>query len=99
MWEKVGIIRCGESLGIAKDKLSEWRYILDMDFNNRKGLELKNMLTVAFMITEAALERKGSVGAHYRSDYPHRGENWQRHICINRSVMGPVMNVLTGTKI
>jgi L-aspartate oxidase len=84
MWERVGIIRCGESLNVAKEKLSEWRFILDMDFNTRRGLELKNMLTVAFMITEASLERKGSVGAHYRSDFKERGENWQRHIGVGK---------------
>ncbi|GAB4419202.1 MAG: L-aspartate oxidase [Thermodesulfovibrionales bacterium] len=88
MWERVGIIRCGESLNIAKEKLSGWRFILDVDFNTRRGLELKNMLTVAFMITEAALKRKGSVGAHYRSDFPARGENWQRHIDISKEDKG-----------
>lgn len=84
MWERVGIIRCGESLSIAKARLHEWRYILDMDFNSREGLELKNMLTVANMITEAAIERKGSVGAHYRSDFPERGENWKAHIRVRK---------------
>ncbi len=88
MWEKVGIIRCGVSLNEAMENLSMWRSILDMDFNTRRGLELKNMLTVAFMITEAALERKGSVGAHYRSDYKERGENWQRHIIVVRTPEG-----------
>lgn len=88
MWEKVGIIRCGESLRIAKEKLSEWQYILDMDFNSRRGLELKNMLTVASMITESALARKGSVGAHYRSDFKGRGEHWQRHISVIKTEKG-----------
>ncbi|MFN3480326.1 MAG: L-aspartate oxidase, partial [Thermodesulfovibrionales bacterium] len=84
MWEKVGIIRCGESLGIARERLNEWRYILDMDFNNREGLELKNMLTVANMITEAAIMRKGSVGAHYRSDFPSKEKEWKSHIRITK---------------
>lgn len=88
MWERVGIIRCGESLNDAKKRLSEWRYILEMDFNNRQGLELKNMLTVASMITETALERKESVGAHYRSDCPQRGEDWKRHISIRKDDAG-----------
>lgn len=84
MWEKVGIIRCGESLSIAKARLNEWRYILDMDFNSREGLELKNMLTVAKMISEAAIARKGSVGAHYRSDFPRKDEEWKSHIRITK---------------
>lgn len=84
MWERVGIIRCGESLGIAKARLNEWQYILDMDFNSREGLELKNMLTVANMITEAAIARKGSVGAHYRSDFPEKDENWKAHIRVRK---------------
>lgn len=88
MWDKVGIIRCGESLGIAKERLSDWKSILEIDFNHRQGLELKNMLTVAAMITEAALARKGSVGAHYRSDFPAMGENWQRHISVSKEDTG-----------
>ncbi len=42
------------------------------------------MLTVGMIITEAAFLRKGSVGAHYRSDYPEKDENWQRHIAWNK---------------
>lgn len=80
MWERVGIIRCSESLGNAREKLAEWAFILDKAFYTRRELELKNMLTVAMLITETAFLRKGSVGAHYRSDYPERGEDWQKHI-------------------
>ncbi len=84
MWERVGIIRCGESLGEARKKLAEWSFILDKAFYTRRELELKNMLTVGMIITEAAFLRKGSVGAHYRSDYPEKDENWQRHIAWNK---------------
>ncbi|MDP2167421.1 MAG: L-aspartate oxidase [Thermodesulfovibrionales bacterium] len=82
MWEKVGIIRCKDSLTAAKEKLGEWQYILDKTFATRRELELKNMLQTAALITEAALLREGSVGAHYRTDFPGRGENWQRHIAM-----------------
>jgi L-aspartate oxidase len=84
MWEKVGIIRNGASLTDAYEKLLEWRSILEMDFSSRTEYELKNMLTVALLITEAALRRKGSVGAHYRSDFPELGEDWQKHISLAR---------------
>jgi L-aspartate oxidase len=80
MWEKVGIIRCGESLGYAKKKLSEWSFIQKEIPLTRRELELKNMLIVAQLITESALLRKDSVGAHYRSDFPERDEEWQKHI-------------------
>ncbi len=84
MWDRVGIIRCGESLEEARKKLSEWTFILNKVFYTRRELELKNMLTVAMMITEAASLRKGSVGAHYRSDFPEKGKDWQKHIALAR---------------
>jgi L-aspartate oxidase len=80
MWERAGIIRCEESLLEAKYRLAEWKFILEKNFYTRRELELKNMLGVATIITEAALQRKGSVGAHFRSDCPTKGRNWKRHI-------------------
>ncbi len=44
-----------------------------------------DMVTVASLIIKAALTRKGSVGAHYRSDYKERGEGWQQHLGWNRN--------------
>lgn len=88
MWERVGIIRCGESLNNAKAILTEWRSIPDIGLSSKIGLELKNMLTVALLITESALDRKGSVGAHYRSDYKERGESWQKHLTISKDDSG-----------
>ncbi|HDZ87886.1 MAG TPA: hypothetical protein ENH38_04625, partial [Nitrospirae bacterium] len=41
-------------------------------FMSRRELELKNMLQVAHIITESAMERTCSVGAHYRSDHKQR---------------------------
>jgi len=79
MWEKVGIIRCAESLSVARDTISRWLPSVGGASLKRQELELKNMITVASLITEAAMARRGSVGAHYRSDYPARDENWQQH--------------------
>lgn len=80
MWERVGIIRCEESLSEAKKTLAGWSFIKDRTFMTRRDLELKNMYEVSKLITESAVLRKGSVGAHYRSDYPQTGEGWERHI-------------------
>ncbi|MCI0468491.1 MAG: L-aspartate oxidase [Nitrospirae bacterium] len=88
MWERVGIIRCGISLNEAKTMLLDWRHIIDLDFRTRVGIELKNMLTAAMIITEAAIKREGSIGAHYRSDFKERDENWQRHISLIREDKG-----------
>lgn len=80
MWDKVGIIRCEESLSTAKNSLSKWEPLANEVSIMREEQELKNMLTVSLLITEAASARRGSVGAHYRSDYPLGGEDWSRHI-------------------
>ena len=88
MWERVGIVRCEKSLIEAKAKLDEWLHILDRVVTMRREFELKNMITVAQLITEAARLRQGSVGAHYRSDFPDRGENWHKHIVFRNTESG-----------
>jgi L-aspartate oxidase len=88
MWEKVGIIRCEESLDEAMKNLEEWSFILDKTFRTRRELELKNMLEVSKVITKSAIRRKGSAGAHYRSDYPVKDEGWERHGIINKDKNG-----------
>jgi L-aspartate oxidase len=77
MWSKVGIVRSEESLTEARKEIQN----LKSDFKrNRKCLnhdeyEYRNMLTVAGLIVEAALERKESRGAHSRSDYKLMNED------------------------
>ncbi|NWF75494.1 MAG: L-aspartate oxidase [Nitrospirae bacterium] len=88
MWKRVGIIRCKKSLTEAQKKIEGWSFILKEHFLMRRELELKNMLTVAHLIIKAALLREGSVGAHYRSDFPQRGELSSKHIILrNRESM------------
>jgi L-aspartate oxidase len=84
MWEKVGIIRCEESLGEAHAQLEAWSFIPDNIVATRHENELKNMILVARLITEAARKRKGSVGAHYRSDFPQTGKQWKKHIVLKK---------------
>ncbi|HAM53851.1 MAG TPA: L-aspartate oxidase [Nitrospiraceae bacterium] len=84
MWQKVGIIRCLESLSAARERLSLWLPYVDGICLKRQEQELKNMVTVAYLITEAATARKGSIGAHYRSDFPGHGKDWKRHTLSTR---------------
>lgn len=84
MWDRVGIIRCAESLREARANIAEWSFILQASFHARRELELRNMIEVSKLITEAALLRENSVGAHYRSDYPEKRAGWDRHISLRK---------------
>ncbi len=84
IWDKIGIIRCRESLSAAKNQIREWDALMTADFSSRDELELKNMLTIAHLITDSALLRENSIGAHYRSDFKGKAENWQEHISCNK---------------
>ncbi len=72
MWEKVGIIRCNESLSKARKALEELIPTVSGQYVTKQELELKNMVNTARVITEAAYHRLCSIGAHYRSDYPEK---------------------------
>jgi L-aspartate oxidase len=84
MWNNAGIIRCKKSLLPARDWLKRWEFIIGTSFQNRRESELKNMLTVAYLIIHSALFREGSVGAHFRSDFKQRGEHWKRHTACEK---------------
>jgi L-aspartate oxidase len=64
MTAEVGVIRNGSSLA---DGL---RVIASLETSAARDRRLLNMLTTAKLITAAALTRKESRGAHFRSDYP-----------------------------
>jgi L-aspartate oxidase len=87
MWEKVGIIRCAESLTSAQERLSAWGPVAEGFPRNRIDQEARNMVTVARLITEAALARAGSIGAHFRSDFPDRGRGsaWSAHSILRKN--------------
>ena len=72
MWKNVGIIRDENSLLQA---LSDLKKISEEFGRNRfctsaEEFELRNLLNVALVITNMALRRKESIGAHFRSDSP-----------------------------
>lgn len=86
MWEKVGVIRCGHSLTTAKSVINPiYERVESLFLGEPLAIELKNMVTVGLLITLAALTRKNSVGAHYRTDYKEKLPNWQTHIRLRKS--------------
>ena len=78
-WDKVGIIRNKESLTEAADSLAAWQDLLPQP-TDRPSYELNNLVLTGRLVTEAALLREESRGAHFRSDFPQSSSQWQRHI-------------------
>ncbi|NNE98994.1 MAG: L-aspartate oxidase [Pyrinomonadaceae bacterium] len=72
MWERVGIVRDEGSL---KRALSEFKQISKSSLSNAS----RNFVTLAKLVTEAALWREESRGGHFRSDKPEQIENWAIH--------------------
>jgi len=77
-WEKVGIIRDGKDLTEAADILATWQKSLPQP-TDRPSYELNNLVLTGRLVTEAALLREESRGAHFRSDFPQGSPQWQRH--------------------
>ena len=84
MWDKVGIIRSGKSLKEAAGILATWESLLSQP-SDRPSYELNNLVLCARLVTEAALLRKESRGAHFRTDFPKASPEWQRHIVFRKN--------------
>ena len=70
MWRCAGIIRDEDSLKEGLFELSEIKKELSGKrvFSDFESYEVRNMICASEVIINAALERKESIGAHYRSD-------------------------------
>ena len=83
MWDDVGIIRGKESLTRARDMLAGWQRELPAP-DDRPSHELANLVLAGRLVTEAALIREESRGAHYRTDFPQPRDSWLRHIVFRK---------------
>ncbi len=72
MWQRVGLVREEEGLRTALASLEALRPAPEG--------ETANLLTVARLVTAAALFRRESRGAHYRTDYPEPREEWRHRL-------------------
>ncbi|WP_379163963.1 L-aspartate oxidase [Paenibacillus sp. sgz5001063] len=76
-----GLRRNEEMLLKGLDELKRQLPIFHSALTKREEYEFANMLTCSLLITEAALARHESRGAHYREDYPQRDDaHWQKHL-------------------
>jgi fumarate reductase flavoprotein subunit len=83
MWEKVGIVRDAAGLSAAADELQDMERSLDacpvagtsraFNLTWHDWLNLKSLVAVSRVIAAAAIARRDSRGAHFRSDFPDSG--------------------------
>ena len=79
MWEKVGIERSGDELEEVANTLAAWERVVPRP-SDRPAYDLHNALLVGRLMAEAALYRRESRGAHFRSDFPQPSTDWLKHI-------------------
>jgi L-aspartate oxidase len=85
-WDGIGIVRDAEALAHAEAELGRLLAQREQaETAELEALEAANMAQVAWLITAAALERRESRGAHYRSDYPKTLDEWRRHVVLRQS--------------
>jgi len=82
IWERLGVIRTIK--GMKEILNCSWALFLKnyQPYNCEEGITLRNMAALASIIAYSALQRKGSIGAHYCIDTPHSYES-KKHISIN----------------
>lgn len=81
LWDKVGIIREKQGLIMTAEILANWQKCLP-EPTDRPSYELSNLVLTGRLVTEAALIREESRGAHFRSDFPQPSAVWEKHIII-----------------
>ena len=78
MTSHAGVLRSGELLAEAGRTLDRWADVVRPDavasFADPVAQEDRNLLLAARLLVAAALDRRDSLGAHYRSDEPVHAE-------------------------
>jgi fumarate reductase flavoprotein subunit len=102
MWKDVGIIRDEAGLSNARESLEKMQSQLmatgvvdgDRAFNAQwhDWLNLRNLIAVSRVITEAALARENSRGAHFREDFPSAG-NLESSTYTTATLMGQAVHI------
>jgi len=84
MWQDASIMRGGKELAGAIKQL-EAIEPPKSDKSGRGGHELRNLHTLALVMTRTALAREESRGSHYRSDFPFRNdEDFAKHSSLQK---------------
>jgi succinate dehydrogenase/fumarate reductase flavoprotein subunit len=95
MWEKVGLVRNGKDLQFAEVQLQ----LLEERIKNvslkgtqkfnltwQEYINVRNLVSIAKMVTKSALMRTESRGSHYREDYPESNDDkWLSNIFVTKT--------------
>ena len=85
MVREVDIVRTGPQLENARRLFCRWgQYAGEVAFGEPSGWTLQNMLLVAQLVTESALWRRESRGAHFREDFPAPDAAYARTLSVSR---------------
>ncbi|HUQ94286.1 MAG TPA: L-aspartate oxidase [Bryobacteraceae bacterium] len=81
-WRYAGLVRSGEGLREAIARLQAVRFV-ELAEPRPEDYETRNIHEVALLIARCALAREESRGGHYRSDFPEKRNEFQKHSLIN----------------
>ena len=70
----------------ALGRLRDWEsYLARLGPFTPEAVEVVNMVQVGAALTQSALFREESRGAHYRTDFPDTVSSWQAHSLLDYS--------------
>ena len=105
MNDLVGIIRTGEEMQQALDRIEEFKVrFRNIESDGRRefnpgwhlAMDMRNMLLVSECVAKSALARTESRGGHTRDDCPQMDSHWRRSLVVCRSAGDdPVMPQVT----
>lgn len=87
MWDQVGIIRTGEGLAAAEDRIRSMQAALGPP-RSLAALETGLQLQAGLLVAVSARARKSSWGGHFRADHPGKTGSDNRHVNVARTGAG-----------
>ncbi len=83
IWKRLGVVRSINDMREMVECASGMFLKYNKRYCCKEGVELRNIALLSVIIAYSALERKGSIGAHYCIDTPHVYDN-KRHINLKK---------------